>query len=78
MQDMWAKGRNGGAAAAHAAQTHCHKGHPLTEGNFYRKRTGANGRMCKQCSKDKREALKLQYLSGEKTPPPSWRHRYGL
>lgn len=35
-----------GATARHAAKTHCKRGHPFTEANTYRWRTG---RICRTC-----------------------------
>ena len=39
--------------AAKAAQTHCHRGHELTEANIYRPPKRPNSRHCRQCIRER-------------------------
>lgn len=50
--------RGVGASARHAMKTHCHRGHPLDNGNVYRALlpSGYTGRRCKTCHGEWRRA----------------------
>jgi hypothetical protein len=43
-----------GFTATRAAQTHCKRGHEFTEANTYHPRKRPNGRVCRQCRRDRR------------------------
>lgn len=49
MLDMAAKGRAGNG---HLGKTHCIHGHPYTEENVFRRRTGPGCRRCRICTKE--------------------------
>lgn len=51
MQDMWAKGRQGGTARRHAEQTHCCRGHELSGANVYPNK--GRLRLCVTCARDR-------------------------